>query len=113
MKKIKRIPKFKSAEEEAKFWDTHDTMDYPDEFVDVEEPIEISPALIEKVLKANQGRKQLLTLRMTPKQIEIARKIAATRGCGYQTQIRMWVVAGIVKEIKENPELEKILAKKK
>ena len=79
----------------------------------MEEPIEIAPALIERVLQANQGRKKLLTLRMTPKQIEMARKIAATKGCGYQTQMRMWVIAGIVKEIKEHPELEKILTKKR
>lgn len=27
-----RIPEFKSIEEEAEFWDTHDTTDYEDEF---------------------------------------------------------------------------------
>jgi len=113
MKKTKKIPKFKSEKEEAKFWDSHSPLDYSDEFVDVEKPMEISPALIERILQANQGRKQLLTLRMTPKQIELVRKIAATKGCGYQTQMRMWVVAGIVKEIKDHPEIEKILAEKK
>lgn len=30
MKKIKEVPKFKSIEEEAEFWDTHSTADYPD-----------------------------------------------------------------------------------
>jgi predicted DNA binding CopG/RHH family protein len=30
MKKLKKIPTFKSDEEEAKFWDTHDTTDYID-----------------------------------------------------------------------------------
>ena len=28
MKTIQRIPKFKSEEEEAKFWDTHDVADF-------------------------------------------------------------------------------------
>jgi hypothetical protein len=28
MKKLKPIPKFKNIQEEAKFWDTHDTTDY-------------------------------------------------------------------------------------
>ncbi len=27
-----RIPEFKTIEEEAEFWDTHDTTDYEDEF---------------------------------------------------------------------------------
>lgn len=30
MRKLKRIPDFKSDEEEAKFWDTHSTADYID-----------------------------------------------------------------------------------
>ena len=30
--KKRSIPKFKSKEEEAKFWDTHDFTDYQDEF---------------------------------------------------------------------------------
>lgn len=47
---VKKIPKFKSEKEEAKFWDSHSPLDYSDEFVDVEKPMEISPALIEKIL---------------------------------------------------------------
>ncbi len=30
MKKLKKIPKFKSEKEEADFWDTHDTTNYVD-----------------------------------------------------------------------------------
>lgn len=30
MKNLKTIPKFKSLEEEAEFWDTHDSTDYVD-----------------------------------------------------------------------------------
>ena len=29
-KKLKRIPKFKSEDEEAEFWNTHDSTDYTD-----------------------------------------------------------------------------------
>ena len=32
MSKKSRIPEFKTIEEEAEFWDTHDTTDYEDEF---------------------------------------------------------------------------------
>ena len=31
-RKKSRIPEFKTIEEEAEFWDTHDTTDYEDEF---------------------------------------------------------------------------------
>lgn len=30
MKNLKKIPQFKTDEEEAQFWDTHDTTDYID-----------------------------------------------------------------------------------
>ncbi|HSX01735.1 MAG TPA: BrnA antitoxin family protein [Candidatus Saccharimonadia bacterium] len=30
MKNLKNIPEFKSAQEEAKFWDTHDSTEYVD-----------------------------------------------------------------------------------
>jgi hypothetical protein len=36
MEKTKRIPKFASIEEEAVFWDTHDTTEFEDEFEEVE-----------------------------------------------------------------------------
>ncbi|MBA7520970.1 hypothetical protein ES705_13070 [subsurface metagenome] len=32
-----KIPRFKSVEEEAEFWDTHDTEEFADEF----EPVEV------------------------------------------------------------------------
>ena len=38
-----RIPAFSSIEEEAAFWDTHDTTDFEDEWEPVE--LEVSPAL--------------------------------------------------------------------
>ena len=31
-RKKRRIPEFRTIEEEAEFWDTHDTTDYEDEF---------------------------------------------------------------------------------
>lgn len=36
MEKTKTIPKFTSLEEEAAFWDTHDTTEFEDEFEEVE-----------------------------------------------------------------------------
>jgi hypothetical protein len=39
----KRIPKFRSVQEEAQFWDTHDTTDYLDEFEDDNEIVFVRP----------------------------------------------------------------------
>lgn len=36
MKKKSKIPKFKTYEEEAKFWDTHSVTDFEDETEDVD-----------------------------------------------------------------------------
>jgi hypothetical protein len=35
-RKKSRIPRFKSLEEEAQFWETHDTTEFEDEFEEVE-----------------------------------------------------------------------------
>ncbi len=35
-KKVNKIPKFKSLQEEQKFWDTHSILDFPDQFEEVE-----------------------------------------------------------------------------
>jgi hypothetical protein len=46
----------------------------------------------------NRRAKKLLTIRMDPKQIEIARKIAQRKSIGYQTLMRMWIAEGIERE---------------
>jgi CopG antitoxin of type II toxin-antitoxin system len=39
-----RIPSFQSIEDEAAYWDTHDTADFPDEFVPVAVNVNPQPA---------------------------------------------------------------------
>ncbi len=43
-----RLPKFKTEEEEAHFWNTYSPLDYPGEFMDVKEPFEFAPSLLKK-----------------------------------------------------------------
>ena len=62
MKKI--IPKFRTEEEEARFWDTHSPLDYPDEFTKVKEPFKFAPALLRKAARRREARRRSLTLRM-------------------------------------------------
>ena len=110
MKKERKLPKFKSEKEEARFWGTHSPLDYPSEFVDVKEPFEFAPALLRKAAKRREERKRALTLRMGQEQINLAKVIALRKGLGYQTQMRMWVIEGIHRELAAHPEMRKFLA---
>ncbi len=108
----KKMPKFKSEKEEARFWDTHSPMDYVSEFVDIEEPFKINQAVIKKAAGKRAERKRLLTLRMEQRQIDLAKVIAEWKGLGYQTQMRVWVVEGIRREIAAHPEIKKFFIAK-
>ena len=91
----KRLPEFNSEEEEARFWDTHDTIEYLDEFKSVE--IEVTPELEERILTKRELKKQV-TLRLDPAQIENVKRIASRKGLPYQTLIRMWITEAIQQE---------------
>lgn len=83
-----RIPKFKSLQEESEFWDTHSVIDYWDELEDVKGPlIDARPA------------KKLVSIRLDPGIIAAAKRIARTKGVGYQTLLRMWAYEGLEREL--------------
>jgi len=88
----KKIPNFKSEEEEARFWDEHDTTEYADEFETVN--LEMDPKLEAEILKKRELKKPV-TLRLEPGQIETVKKIAENKGLPYQTLIRMWITEAI------------------
>lgn len=103
----KKIPKFKSEGKEARFWDKHSPLDYPGEFIDVKKPFKLSSSLLKKIARRREERKRLLTLRMGQRQIDLAKLIAKMKGLGYQTQMRMWVIEGIQREIRMHPEIKR------
>ena len=109
---MKKLPKFKTEEEEARFWDTHSPLDYSGEFSEAKDPFEFAPSLLKKVAGRRQERKRQLTLRMGQRQIDLAKVIARYRGLGYQTLMRIWVIEGIRQEIRTHPEIEKLLTAK-
>lgn len=78
-KKTNRIPTFKSIQEEAGFWDTHDTTDFEDEF---------KPVKVRFAKNLSQG----LTIRLDPDILDRVRARAHRRGIGPTTLIRMWVM---------------------
>jgi hypothetical protein len=77
--KKSRIPEFKSIEEEAEFWDTHDTADYEDEF----KPVRVRFA---------KNLSQALCIRLDPETLSVLRSLAREKGIGPTTLARMWIM---------------------
>jgi len=76
--KKSRIPEFKSIQEEAEFWDTHDFTDYEREF---------KPVKVHFVKKFSEP----VTIRFDRGALQTLRQEASKKGIGATTLIRMWV----------------------
>ena len=76
----KRVPKFKSEQEAAEFWDSHSPFDYPEEFKEVK--VKFDRPLI------NRG----LTVKLSDETLDQIKKIAQVQGVGPSTLVRMWVL---------------------
>jgi predicted DNA binding CopG/RHH family protein len=74
-----RIPEFATLEEEARFWDTHSTADYENEF---------HPVRTRFAKRLSTG----VTIRLDPETLQQLRTLAQERGIGPTTLIRMWVL---------------------
>ena len=74
-----RIPEFKSIEEEAEFWDTHDTTDFENEF----KPVRVRVA---------NNLSEPLTIRLDADTLAELRSKAKEKGIGPTTLARMWVL---------------------
>lgn len=74
----KHIPKFKNLEEEAGFWDTHDTADFEGEF----KPVEVRFA---------RNLSGTMNVRFEAEDVTKLRDEARKKGIGPTTLIRMWV----------------------
>jgi predicted DNA binding CopG/RHH family protein len=76
-KKLKKWPAFKSYEEEAEFWDTHDIREY-DKFETVE-------------LVVDKNMFHTLSIRLNAELLDKLEKRAEKKGLGVTTFIRMWL----------------------
>lgn len=76
--KSSRIPRFKSLEEEAAFWDTHDMTDFAGELT----PVEVSAA---------QHLSDVVTVPFDPEVAEALRRAAAAEGVEAPALIQTWV----------------------
>lgn len=79
MKPKEPIPDFKSRQEEAEFWDTHDLADYWDEWKSVK-------------VRFAKNLSEGLTIRLDPETMKAVRAQAKRKGVGPTTLIRMWVM---------------------
>jgi hypothetical protein len=94
-----RIPEFRSYEEEANWWDTHDPLDYRDEF---EEPRLVIPDKSKKVKSIFIGEsarlKEILNVRFDEQALADIRDIAQEKGIGPTTLVRMWALEKLREE---------------
>lgn len=85
-----RIPDFKSREEEAEFWDTHDVTDFLDESWPVE--IEVSQALRDRVeARSRRVTESGLIVPLKPEVRDELSRRADERGVGPAALARLWI----------------------
>lgn len=80
-----RIPDFKSREEAAEWFDSHDMADYQDEFKSVK-------------VRFAQNLSEGLNIRLDKESLASLREVAHRKGVGPTTLARMWVLEHLRKE---------------
>ena len=79
--KKSRIPDFKSRQEMAEWWDTHDVADHLDEL----KPVKV------RFAKKLSHLSETLHIRLDPEDVVKLRQEAHKKGIGPTTLVRMWV----------------------
>lgn len=91
--RTRKLPKFKSEGEEARFWAAHSPLDYADEYEDVDEVIALAPALERRIRE--RMKKRLVAIRLEEWQIARTKELAAKKHLPYQVLLRQWISSGI------------------
>ncbi len=92
----RKLPNFKSREEEAKFWDTHSMTDYLDELQPADDVFTLAPSLAEKIRERSKTR--AISLRLPQWVIDGAKRVAKKKGVGYQVLINTWIAEALQRE---------------
>src|SRR2546427_12720779 len=91
----RKLPHFKTAEEEVRFWDTHSLKDFIHEF---------EPADVDELFLSNgewhkriqeRSEKKLISLRLAKWEIERSKEISKKKKVPYQVLLREWIDAGL------------------
>jgi len=100
---MKKIPRFKSEDEEREFWDSHSFLDFPEEVEEVE-PFPLASELREEILSGKRRRKmKRISLSFDPYLIEMIKRIAKRKSIPYQCLIRMWLAERLEEELSKSP----------
>jgi hypothetical protein len=91
-----KLPLFKSAEDEARFWDTHSVADYWDQMKETDEVFVLSPGIAHRIRE--RSRRKAVSLRLAYWEIDRSKEIAKKKKVPYQSLIREWLDEGIKKE---------------
>jgi predicted DNA binding CopG/RHH family protein len=87
------IPKFKSEAEEAAWWDAHRS----EVEAEIRRRMQRKPLTLDALLKKDEPS-QPITLRIAKEDLETARRLAAERGVGYQTYLKMLLRGALAKQ---------------
>lgn len=87
MKKFKKIPEFKTEQEEREFWETHDSGDY----------LDLSKAK-RAILPNLKPSTKTISLRLPEGLLDSIKVEANKRDMPYQSLIKVW----LAKEVQEN-----------
>ena len=87
------LPRFRSDREAAAYFETHSVADVWDELGQAR-PARVSKRLERSIRDRHKAAKSPISIRLGSGQIAAAKKIAAAKSVGYQTQLRMWIAEG-------------------
>jgi predicted DNA binding CopG/RHH family protein len=93
------LPKLRSDKETAEYFQAHSVAEVWDK-LPASRQAKLSTALAKSIRERHACAKSPISIRLAPEQIAAARKIAAAKSVGYQTQLRMWIAEGIRREAK-------------
>ena|ERR1700722_10947842 len=95
------LPEFRSDNEAAEYFETHSIADLWDQLPATKQ-VRPAAALAKSIRERHSTAKSPISIRLVPEQIAAAKKIAASKSVGYQTQLRMWIAEGIRREAKRH-----------
>ncbi|MGA3097819.1 MAG: hypothetical protein ABSF25_15300 [Bryobacteraceae bacterium] len=93
------LPRFRSDREAAEFFESHSAAGVWDQLTEAPQA-KPAPALAGRIRDRHAQVKSPISLRLAAEQIAAAKRIAAAKSVGYQTQLRMWIAEGIRREAK-------------
>jgi predicted DNA binding CopG/RHH family protein len=91
---MKKVAPFKSREEEADFWMSHDTSAFWDSFETMKEPLEV-PDELATFIKRRHERTKPISIRLYTTQLRVAKAIAGKKHIPYQTLLKHLIEKGL------------------